>query len=386
LITAITADQLVTPHDRIASPVLLIEDSRILEVGTRSSVPIPSNAKALDFPGAVLSAAYVDLHIHGSAGYDVMEAKPDGLCKMAAFLARHGVGSFLATTVTAEMNTLVSAVERIAEQIANWPSDSAAAVPFGIHLEGPCISMARRGVHPQDYIVNPSLELLDRLHTAAAGYLRLITIAPELPGALEVIREAKSRGVHVSIGHTDGQASDAVAAIEAGATHATHTFNAMRPLDHRKPGVLGKVLESEELSAEIIADGLHVDPVVVELFLRCKGQSKAVLVTDAISAAGMPDGKYKLGSFEVTVQGDRCDWQGKLAGSVLTLDRAVRNMMQFSGLDLGDTVRLASTNPANVIGEGLRGRLVQGARADVIVLSPKGEVIKTFIGGMAASS
>jgi N-acetylglucosamine-6-phosphate deacetylase len=284
------------------------------------------------------------------------------------------------------MNTLVSAVERIAEQIANWPSDSAAAVPFGIHLEGPCISMARRGVHPQDYIVNPSLELLDRLHTAAAGYLRLITIAPELPGALEVIREAKSRGVHVSIGHTDGQASDAVAAIEAGATHATHTFNAMRPLDHRKPGVLGKVLESEELSAEIIADGLHVDPVVVELFLRCKGQSKAVLVTDAISAAGMPDGKYKLGSFEVTVQGDRCDWQGKLAGSVLTLDRAVRNMMQFSGLDLGDTVRLASTNPANVIGEGLRGRLVQGARADVIVLSPKGEVIKTFIGGMAASS
>jgi N-acetylglucosamine-6-phosphate deacetylase len=160
----------------------------------------------------------------------------------------------------------------------------------------------------------------------------------------------------------------------------------MRPLDHRKPGVLGKVLESDDLSAEIIADGLHVDPVVVELFLRCKGQSKAVLVTDAISATGMPDGKYKLGSFEVTVQGSRCDWQGRLAGSVLTLDRAVRNVMQFSGWQLGDVARLASTNPAQVIGDSSRGRLVAGARADVVVLSPKGEVISTFIGGMATKS
>lgn len=386
MITAITAEQLLTPQERVDSPVLLFEDGRILKVGTHSSLPIPSNSKSLDFPGAVLSAAFIDLHIHGSSGYDVMEGKQEGLGRMAAFLARHGVGSFLATTVTAEINTLVTAVERIAEQIANWPSDSAAAVPFGIHLEGPCISMARRGVHPENYIVNPSVELFDRLHKAAAGYLRLITIAPELPGALEVIREATSRGVRVSVGHTDGQVKDAVAAIKAGATHATHTFNAMRPLDHRKPGVLGKVLESDDLSAEIIADGLHVDPVVVDLFLRCKGESKAVLVTDAISATGMPDGKYKLGSFEVTVQGPRCDWQGRLAGSVLTMDRAVRNVMQFSGRDLGDSVRLASTNPADVIGDSSRGRMVPGARADIVVLSPRGEVINTFIGGMAATS
>jgi N-acetylglucosamine-6-phosphate deacetylase len=386
LITAITAEELLTPRERIAFPIVLCEDGHILEIGNRDSVSIPANSRLLDFPGAVLAPAFIDLHIHGSAGYDVMEGKQDGLRKMAAFLARHGVGSFLATTVTAEMSTLVSSVERIAEQIADWGSDSAAAAPFGIHLEGPCISRVRRGVHPEDYIVNPSVELFDRLHKVANGCLRLITIAPELPGALEVIAEATKRGVRVSIGHTDGQAEDAVAAIEAGATHATHTFNAMRPLDHRRPGVLGKVLESEKLSAEIIADGIHVDPIVVDLFLRCKGDNKAVLVTDAISATGMPDGTYKLGSFEVTVKGPRCEWQGKLAGSVLTLDRAVRNVMQFSGWGLKNSVRLATENPADVLGENTRGRLVPGARADVVVLSAGGEVINTFIGGMAANS
>jgi N-acetylglucosamine-6-phosphate deacetylase len=385
LITAITADKLLTPHEEIAAPVVLFEDGQIVKIGSRSSLSIPANSKTFDFPGAALAPSYIDLHLHGSAGYDVMEGAPDGLRKMATFLARHGVGGFLATTVTAEMNFLVGVVERIAEEIANWKSDSAAAVPFGIHLEGPCLSVAKRGVHPEKYLVNPSIELFDRLHKAAAGYLRLITIAPELPGALDVIREAKGRGVSVSIGHTDGQASDAVAAIEAGASHATHTFNAMRALDHRTPGVLGKVLASKELSAEIIADGLHVDPMVVDLFLRCKGEENAVLVTDALSATGMPDGKYKLGSFEITVNGPRCEANGTLAGSVLTLDRAVRNVMQFSGWGLRESVRLASANPAGVVGQKSRGRLIAGARADIVVLSRGGEVINNFVGGIPSN-
>jgi N-acetylglucosamine-6-phosphate deacetylase len=385
LITAITAEELFTPKDRIHSPVLLIEDGHIIEAGSRNSLTIPPGSKAVDFPGAVLAPSYIDLHIHGSAGYDVMEGSPDGLRKMATFLAKHGVGGFLATTVTAEMNFLVGVVERIVDEIANWKTDSAAAVPFGIHLEGPCLSIAKRGVHPEKYIVNPSIELFDRLHKAAGGYLRLITMAPEIPGALEVIREAKARGVAVSIGHTDGQASDAVAAVEAGASHATHTFNAMRALDHRSPGVLGEVLVNQQLSAEVIADGLHVDPKVVDLFLRCKGEENAVLVTDALSATGMPDGKYKLGSFEITVKGPRCEANGTLAGSVLTLDRAVRNVMQFSGWGLRESVRLASANPAAVVGQKTRGQLMAGARADIVVLSRSGEVINNFVGGIAAN-
>jgi N-acetylglucosamine-6-phosphate deacetylase len=381
LITFITAAELITSSERISNPAIIVEDERIVAMGPRHSVETPANARTIDFADSVLAPGFIDLHIHGSAGYDVMEGKREGLEKMCAFLAKHGVTSFLATTVTAEIGVLVKAVERLAEQIGNWKHDSSMAVPFGIHLEGPCLSMARRGVHPEAHIVNPSMELFDRLHKAANGYLRLITIAPELPGALEVIREATKRGVKVSIGHTNGFEQDAVNATEAGATHATHTFNAMRPLDHRKPGVLGKILESEALSAEIIADGVHVDPIVVELFLRCKGKERAVLVTDAISATGMPDGKYKLGSFEVTVKGPRCEWEGHLAGSVLTLDRAVRNIMQFSGWELGDSVRLASANPAEVLGETARGTLHVGGRADIVALSRSGEVITTLVGG-----
>lgn len=382
MITALTADYLVASQNLLAQPVVLIEDGTILDVGTRESISIPAGARTMNFPGGVLAPAYVDLHLHGSIGYDVMEGRQDGLEKMCTFLGHHGVGSFLATTVTSEMNQLTSAVERLAEQIHAWPSDFPGATPFGIHLEGPCLSVAKRGVHPAEYIVTPSVEVFDRLHRAAGGCLRLMTVAPEVPGAIELIREATRRGVRISIGHTDGQVSDAAAAIEAGASHATHTFNAMRSLDHRQPGVLAKVLESDDLSAEIIADGVHVDPLVVRLFLRCKPKHRAVLVTDGLSAAGMPDGKYRLGTFEFTVNGPRCESGGVLAGSVLTLDRAVRNIMQFASWNLEDSVRLASINPADVVNDDKRGRLAKGARADVAVLSPTGDVIKSFMGGI----
>ncbi len=384
MIAALTASELLTPSGRISSPVVLMQDGVVLKLGSREEIEIPSSAAVHDFPGAVLAPAFIDLHIHGSAGYDVMQGDQRGLERMASFLACHGVSSFLATTVTADLDVLVAAVERLAEQIHNWPSGGAMATPFGIHLEGPWISSARRGVHPEAYIVAPSLALFDRLHRAANGYLRLITMAPELPGALELIGEAVKHGVRVSIGHTNGQASDADAAIHAGATHVTHTFNAMRPLNHRNPGILGTALNSKELTAEIIADGVHVDPLVVELFLRCKGPANAVLVTDAISATGMPDGKYQLGSFEVIVQGSRCEWDGRLAGSVLTLDRAVRNVMQFSGWTLEDSVRLATANPARVLGESTRGTIRPGARADIVVLSPKGELVESFVAGTPA--
>jgi N-acetylglucosamine-6-phosphate deacetylase len=383
LITAITAAQLLTPTEQIPSPVVLVEDGYVARIGSREAVETPANATVLEFPSAVLAPGFIDIHIHGSAGYDVMQGEQKGFEKMAIFLAHRGVTSFLATTVTAERSALLTAVERLAEQIQNWPADSPMATPFGIHMEGPWISKVRCGVHPTSAIENPSIEMFDRYYRAANGYLRLVTIAPELPGATEVIREAVKRGVRVSLGHTDGELRDADTAIQAGATHATHTFNAMRPLNHRDPGVLGRVLESNAITAEIIADGVHVDPVVVDLFLRCKGGNQAVLVTDATSAAGMPDGKYKLGTFEVTVKGDRCELNGNLAGSVLTLDRAVRNVMRYSGCTLGESVQLATANPARVAGESKRGVICAGARADITVLSPKGEVMECFAAGRA---
>jgi len=198
-----------------------------------------------------------------------------------------------------------------------------------------------------------------------------------------LIAHAAGRGVCVSIGHSDADFDDTIRAISEGARHATHTFNAMRPLDHRQPGILGVVLADSRLTADIIADGIHVHPEIVELFLRSKGAENAVLITDAISATGMGDGRFRLGSLEVEVRGGRCELEGKLAGSVLTMDRAVRNCTVFARCSLQQSVRMATLNPARVLGISHRKGILQpGADADLVVLSAEGEVVRTIVGGV----
>jgi N-acetylglucosamine-6-phosphate deacetylase len=210
----------------------------------------------------------------------------------------------------------------------------------------------------------------------------MLTIAPEIPGALEVIAEASRRKVLVSIGHSDAELPTALQAVKAGARHATHTFNAMRPLDHRNPGIIGEVLSDDAITADIIVDGIHVSPEVVKVFLQAKGRDRAVLITDAMSAAGMPDGRYQLGPIQVDVADGKATANGSLAGSVLTMDRAVRNVTKYSNWTLRDAVRAATLNPANAAGlDAERGKLAVGAVADFVVLSPAGEVIKTIVGG-----
>jgi N-acetylglucosamine-6-phosphate deacetylase len=224
----------------------------------------------------------------------------------------------------------------------------------------------------------------------------MMTIAPELEGAVEVIAEAARRGVCVSLGHSDADFAAAERGIAAGARHATHTFNAMRPLghntlshsilDHRGPGILGAVLTDGRVSADIIADGIHLDPAVVKLFAKAKGPEQTVLITDAISATGMPDGRYRLGSFEVEVRDGKCMADGKLAGSVLTMDRAVRNLARFAEWDLPQAIAAASQNPARAARIANKGVLAAGADADFVVLNAEGEVLRTFVGGVECSS
>jgi N-acetylglucosamine-6-phosphate deacetylase len=211
-----------------------------------------------------------------------------------------------------------------------------------------------------------------------------MTIAPELDGALEVIAEASRRGVCVSVGHSDADMEATQAGVKAGARHATHTFNAMRPLDHRAPGILGEVLSNLHLTAEVIADGVHVHPSVVELLLKAKGRERAVLVTDATAATGMPEGRYMLGDIEVEVKDGRCTNQGNLAGSVLTLDRAVRNVVKFASWNLQDAVRLATMNPANVANAKSKGVLEAGADADLIAITAEGDIRAAVVKGVLA--
>lgn len=386
--TIFAARHVYTPSDELHNGLIFTEDDRITQIVEREKTEVPAGANVVDFGNAILAPGFLDIHIHGGAGVDAMRAPASDLPRLGKFLASHGVTGYFPTTVAAPIDQTCSALERLANAIeAAENRDSAAAQPLGIHLEGPFLSQKRRGVHPPENLATPTIELFDRLYQAARGHVRMLTIAPELPGALEVIAEAAKRRVCVSIGHSDAEMPTAQQAVKAGARHATHTFNAMRPLDHRDPGILGEVLTDDNLSADIIADGIHLSPSVVEIFLRAKGRERAVLITDAISATGMPDGHYQLGPIEVDVKDGKCTSGNSLAGSVLTMDRAVRNITQFSHWSLKDAVRSASLNAARATGTiSDRGILAPGARADFIVLNGRGEVLKTFLGGQECKS
>ncbi len=387
---AITAKTLLSPRGQVDDPLVLIDEGRISRISSQSAEEIPSGVRVLDFPDYILAPSYIDIHIHGGAGYDVMQPDASGMESLERFLAGHGVGSFLPTTVTAPMDVTLSALDRLATAIQKAEerreSHGGRAQPLGIHLEGPFLSHVRRGVHPTADLLLPSVATFDRLWQAARGKIALMTIAPELEGALEVIAEAAGRGVCVSLGHSDADMATTRAAVQAGARHATHTFNAMRPLHHRDPGILGEVLTNSQLSADIIADGIHVNPALVKLFVKAKGFEDALLITDAISATGMSDGRYRLGPIEVEVKKGKCLLDGTIAGSVLTLDAAVRNGMEFAGCDLAQAVRLATANPARVMGWKDRGVLKVGARADLVVLDAQGNMIQTIIGGQVNQS
>jgi N-acetylglucosamine-6-phosphate deacetylase len=383
--TALTARRLYTPAEEIIDPIVVIEDGRISEVSSRSTKEVPAHTSLIDFGDAVLAPGFVDIHIHGGAGLDAMRALPSDLPRLGRFLTTHGVTGYFPTTVAAPLDATGAALARLADAIeaaaADANGDFVQARPLGIHLEGPFLSHKRRGVHPPENLVNPTIQIFDRLWQAARGHVRMMTIAPEIPGAMEVIAEAARRKVCVSMGHSDAEMAIAQDAVKAGARHATHTFNAMRPLDHRDPGIIGEVLSDDRLTADIIVDGIHVESPVVKIFLRAKGRERAVLITDAISATGMPDGRYQLGPIEVDVKDGKCTFNGSLAGSVLTLDKAIRNVMQFSDWSLRDAVRAATLNPAQAAGLSGHGILSIGARADFVVLSAAGEVIKTIVGG-----
>ncbi len=384
--TAFTSASCITPLEIIRDAVIVVEDGVVASAGPRSSVEIPSGTRIVDYGDAVLAPGFVDIHVHGGSGHDVMEGTPDALAAIESYLAAHGTTSYFPTTVTASDDQTLMALEKIADRIeangSRSASDKLCARPLGIHLEGPFISREKPGVHPLEHIKNASVDFFERMWQAARGHIRIMTIAPEILGAADLIRHASRRGVCVNLGHSNACLRDANQGIEAGARHATHTFNAMRAMEAREPGLTGAVLTDDRLTAEIIADGVHVAPEMVRLFLKLKGPERAVLVTDGISASGMPDGQYRLGGFTVEVKGNTCLSEGKLAGSVLTLDYAVRNVMEFAAWPLQDALRLATLNPAKTANFCRKGLIAPGGDADFVALTPRGELIASVIAGM----
>ena len=355
-------------------------DGRLLQIQT--------DTEPRESDPTTLTPAFFDIHIHGALGHDVMSAIPADLAAMGRFLASRGVGAYLPTTVTAEVELTLAALDRLADLIERGRQPGEAE-PVGIHLEGPFLSHSKRGVHPPGHLQSPSLALFDRLQEAARGHIVLLTLAPELPCATELIHHATASGIRVSLGHTNATAAEALAAIEAGARSATHTFNAMRPLDHREPGVLGTVLDDDRLCAEIICDGIHVAPPLVRLWLKAKGADRIILVTDGMAATGCGDGFYHLGGLPVTVRGGRAllsedlaAGRETLAGSVLTMDQAVRNLQRFTGADLSTAVRAASTNPARLLGRPDLATVAVGQPASLNRFDASGQLLETYLRGI----
>jgi N-acetylglucosamine-6-phosphate deacetylase len=382
---ALTAATLFTPLDRIPQPIVLLEDGTISEISSRDHRELPKNCRIVDYNDAILAPAFIDIHVHGAAGHDVMDASPDTVPGIEHFLAKHGTGSYFPTTVTAPVETTISALGRLADAIEAAARQTPATLrsrPVGIHLEGPFLSHVRRGVHPPKDLLRPSLAMFERFWDAAHGHIRIMTIAPELEGALELIAEAAKRGVCVSLGHSDADLETTRAAVNAGARHATHLFNGMRPLNHRDPGIVGEALTNPRIAVEIIADGIHLDPSIVKMTIAAKGQRDVILITDGTAATGMPDGRYHLGTFEFDVRDGRCLSDGKLAGSTLTMDRAIRNVMQFADYDLQQALVLATVNPGRALPSPNNGKLQPGGDANIVVLSLNGEVRNTILAGV----
>lgn len=352
-------------------------------MGEQKASSLPPGANIRNFPEGILAPAFFDVHIHGAAGHDIMEGTPEALACIGRFLASRGTAAFLATTVSAPIDVTLKSLEGVARIIAQDAVEGEAR-PIGIHLEGPFLSHGKRGAHPANRLLAPDIGIFDRLFDAAEGNVRLMTLAPELPGAVELAAHATSRGVRISVGHSDADACATRRAIDAGATSATHTYNAMRVLDHKNPGILETVLTTDELYAELICDGIHNMPELVRLWWRAKGPQKAILITDAMSATGMPDGTYQLGDFPVQVTNGKAMIGDALAGSVLTLDKALANFVKFTGASVEDGLRLMTANPAAMTGFRDRGTLTVGGPANFVAVDASGNLLESVVGGVAA--
>lgn len=372
--TAITATRLLLADEAVEQPLIFVRDGVIERITTRSESELP--ASTLDLGDVTLSPGFLDIHVHGAGGRDVMEGTPEALHTTASMLARFGTTRFLATTVTAPVDHTLRALESLADSIEG-ESAAGAARPIGIHLEGPFISHAKRGVHPVVNIQPPSVALFDQFQEAARGHIRLMTIAPETDGATELIAHAAAAGVRLSMGHSNAIATEARNGIAAArkaapaqAVSATHTFNAMRALDHREPGILGVTLDDTDMFAELICDCIHTTAEAVRLWFQMKGAERAILVTDGMAATGMPDGDYKLGELDVTVRDGVCMSGGVLAGSVLTMQLAIANLQRFTKASLATAVRLATHNPAALLGLSEQQKaLTKGADASFAVFA-----------------
>jgi N-acetylglucosamine-6-phosphate deacetylase len=372
------SERIVCP-DRTVAGEVIVECGRIAAVIPRDDIRRRASAEddeLVELGDRWLLPGYIDLHVHGGGGAQCNASASEEISEVARFHARHGTTGLLATTVAAPIEDLCTALAAIA--------DCPAPNLLGAHLEGPFLSREWPGAMDSGFFLDPDASQLERLLAAGAGRIRLMTLAPEPPGGFELVEQLVRAGVVASIGHTNASDADVRVAVRVGATAATHVFNAMPPLHHRKPGAVGAVLDLAEVSCELICDGFHVDPVAMRLLYRAKGALGTRLVTDAIAAAGMPDGAYRLGGREVVVSGGRAVLSGSesIAGSTLTMEAAVQNAVRVLGVPIEEAMLISSTNSARLLGlHERKGSIAAGLDADLVVLNEQLAVEATMVAG-----
>jgi N-acetylglucosamine-6-phosphate deacetylase len=377
--------KIITPAGVLENGSLRVKDGIIIEI---SDTTLESNLviSSLDAKGNWLMPGFIDVHVHGGAGHDFMDANEEGLAAITKFHAAHGTTSMLATTLTASRDDLTAIIDRVSRFMAK-PMPFAQII--GVHLEGPFINVKWKGAQNPAYILPPQPEWLEDWVTRFPGIIKLQTLAPESEGALDYIEKLAFHGIVASCGHTDATYEQIVAAADRGLRHAVHTYNAMKPLHHREPGTVGAVLTDNRITAEVIADGHHVHPAGIKLLTSAKGTDNVILVTDAMAAAGMPDGDYEIGGLPVSMSCGvaRLKEAGNLAGSTLDMISAVRYLVREIGVSLEEASRMASANPARQLGiESITGTLEVGKAADFLLVNPSLELLGTWGGGRNLSN
>lgn len=382
----------VTPEGIIKDGTVVLHDGMIAWVGETERLPESvvvehgslnlASLPEIAAEGKVVAPGYIDIHVHGGGGQDTMNATMDAIATIAATHARHGTTVLLPTTMTAPHKEIMAAAKAVKASIdesgkAEWKG----ARILGMHMEGPYIHPEMIGAQNPEFVREASIDELDEIYGVLGEGFRLITIAPERPGALEAIDWLRERQITVSMGHTAATYDEAMAGIERGVDQATHTYNAMTGLHHRNPGVVGAVLTDDRVRAQLIADCIHVHPASMAVLAKAKGAQGLCLITDAMEAMGMPDGRYQLGGLPVIMKDGECRLEsGSLAGSVLSMDVAVANMVKRVGIDLVSAVRMASLTPAESVGLAeTRGSLTVGKYGDVVVLDAETLLCETTI-------
>ncbi len=376
---ALVGGIIITPFREVKDGIIIIEGDKISELGKAGDFKLPDNIKKVNVSGKIICPGFVDLLVHGGSGFGFADDKIDSIEKVANYFLQHGSTSMLASLFAKPEKLLLKDLRRLADYIESHPGSNIR----GIHMEGPYLNKQLKGAMNANYLWQPTVQSWNKLWDASKGYIKIMTIAPELPGASLVMRAAAQQGVVLSIGHSMATYDEVEVAIDNGAAHVTHIFNAMSPFHHREPGIILSSLLRNELKIELIADTMHVHPAVMELLLKLKGANGIILVSDSIRAGGMHEGEYEFADQKVYMKAKKAYLaDGTLAGSTLTLNMAVKNMVETANAKLTDAVRMSSLNGAKVIDlEHKKGILAVGKDADIVILNSEYEVEATILGG-----